>query len=295
MPLDAKVAMTKRRIEEWYDHWDGDVYLSYSGGKDSTVLLDIIRSMADVDDIPAVFCDTGLEYPEVRRHAIDRADVVLRPRMTFREVIGRYGYPFPSKEQALYIDQYRHTKSEKLRDYRWNGWPPNGNFAISKKWRFLANGEYEVSSRCCDVMKKEPFKRFERDREMMPIIATMATESKLRQQEYMQHGCNAFELKRPKSTPMGFWTEQDVLRYIMEHDVEIPSVYGDIVQADLLGYDLRLTGCQRTGCMFCMFGLHLEGHPNRFERMRETHPRQYEYCIDKLGIGKFLDYVGISY
>lgn len=218
LPLDLKIRLTQSRIREWYSRWQGDVYVSYSGGKDSTVLLDLVRNCPGVYDVPAVFCDTGLEYPEVRELALKNADVVLKPKMNFKQVIEKYGYPFPSKEQALYIRQYRHTKSEKLRDLRWNGYPPNGNFAISKKWRFLCEAPFEVSEKCCDVMKKSPFHKYEKESGFKPFIATMAVESRLRTQEYLQHGCNAFDIKRAKSTPMGFWTEQDVLEYLAERE-----------------------------------------------------------------------------
>ena len=58
---------------------------------------------------------------------------------------------------------------------------------------------------------------------------------------------------------------------------------------------LTTTGAKRTGCMFCMFGVHLEKEPNRFQRMALTHPKQYEFCIHKLGCGKVLDFLGVPY
>lgn len=61
LPLDVKIEKTKRRIKEWYDYWDGQVYVSFSGGKDSTVLLDLVRNVCGYTDVPAVFVDTGLE------------------------------------------------------------------------------------------------------------------------------------------------------------------------------------------------------------------------------------------
>ena len=92
---------------------------------------------------------------------------------------------------------------------------------------------------------------------------------------------------------MSFWTEQDVLQYIKENDLPIASVYGEVVhevEPDQLrledfgvencGRDkLATTGCDRTGCIFCAFGCHLEKGESRFERLKKTHPRQYEYCI----------------
>lgn len=287
--------MSKIRIKEWYNYWGGDVYLSFSGGKDSTVLLHIIREICHLKDVPAVFCDTGLEYPEVREFALAHADVVLKPKMTFKQVLEKHGYPVASKEQAQYIRQYRHTKSAKLREYRWYGHPPNGSFSISDRWKCLVNAPFEVSEKCCDVMKKNPFKRYEKESGRKPYIAVMAEESKLRRQEYEQHGCNAFRLSRPKSSPLGFWTEQDILLYLKRTGIEYASCYGEIVSKDMLGLRLETTGCDRTGCMFCMFGVHLEKHPNRFERMKETHPKLYDYCINKLGIGRVLDFINVSY
>lgn len=290
LPLEAKVVFTQERVKAWYLHYHGDVYIAYSGGKDSTVLMDIVKGM--FPDVPAVFCDTGLEYPEVRELALRKADVVLKPKMTFKQVIEEYGYPFPTKEQAQFIFEYRHTKSEKLRELRWNGVSKKRSYAISKRWRFLADAPFEVSGKCCDVMKKAPFHKFERERGLRPILATMADESSLRKQEYMRNGCNAFDIKRAKSTPIAFWTEQDVLGYLKESGIEYAPCYGEISEVD---GRLLMTGVERTGCMFCLFGIHFDKEPNRFQRMQANYPKQYEYCIDKLGIGKVLDYVGIPY
>lgn len=108
LPLDEKIEITKDRIEDWYMQFSGNVYVSFSGGKDSTVLLHLVREM--FPDVPAVFCDTGLEYPEVRQHVHETKNVViLRPKMTFPEVIKTYGYPMVSKEVAEAIYYARRT------------------------------------------------------------------------------------------------------------------------------------------------------------------------------------------
>ena len=98
LPLDIKVAKTKLRIKEWVDTFGLDgVYVSFSGGKDSTVLLTIAREL--YPDIKAVFVDTGLEYPEIRDFVKTWDNVEwLKPKMTFKQVINKYGYPFISKE-----------------------------------------------------------------------------------------------------------------------------------------------------------------------------------------------------
>ena len=139
--------------------------------------------------------------------------------------------------------------------------------------------------------------------------------------------CNAFDKSVPSSHPLSFWTEQDILHYIKKYDVPYCSVYGDIQVKRHPGADrdqmnlidflecyepedvLETTGVDRTGCIFCMFGCHLEKDPNRFQRLKETHHRQYNYCInggemvdgkwqpskDGLGLGKELDYIGVKY
>ena len=91
LPLEAKIAMTLRRIREWYEYWDGNVYVSFSGGKDSTVLLHLVRQY--YPDVPAVFSDTGLEFPEIREFVKTVPNVTwLRPALTFKKVIEKHGY-----------------------------------------------------------------------------------------------------------------------------------------------------------------------------------------------------------
>lgn len=332
LPLDIKIRMTKERIEQWYEHWDGMVYVSFSGGKDSTVLKHIVDSM--YDDVPAVFVNTGLEYPEIQKFAMAQKNVVtVRPEMRFDEVIKKYGYPVVSKEVAQTVWEAKKNVETGKYIYRikkLNGelLDKNGKYSSYNipKWRFLLDAPYNISHKCCDIMKKRPAKTYEKKTGRKAIIGTLASESTLRKTQWVRYGCNAFESKRPTSQPLSFWTEQDILHYIKQFDVPYCSVYGEIVPVDdgeqfegqlttfdvLNDYDgtlLKTTGCDRTGCIFCMFGCHLEKEPNRFQRLKETHPRQYEYCIgggemvdgkwqpskEGLGLGKVLDYINVKY
>ena len=291
LPLDAKIVFTQSRIREWYSHFHGDVYMSYSGGKDSTVLLDIVKGM--YPDVPAVFCDTGLEYPEVRELALRKSDVVLRPQMTFKQVVEKYGYPVPSKEQAQFIREARTTKSDKLRHLRIHGKGDGSNFGrVSKKWMPLLNAPFMVSEQCCAVMKKRPFTRYVKETGRAAITGVMASESQIREKKYLQHGCNAFDGKDPKSSPLAIWRESDVLQYIHDNNIEYAACYGDIVKTS---DGWKTTKENRTGCMFCMFGIQFDKEPNRFQRMQRDYPKQYDYCINRLGIGAVLDYIGIPY
>ena len=162
-----------------------------------------------------------------------------------------------------------------------------------EKYKFMLDAPFEISNKCCNVMKKTPAHDYYKKTSRVPITAQMAEESRLREQKWLQNGCNGFNLKIPTSNPMAFWTEQDILEYIVKYDIEICSVYGDIVedsrdqiegQMHLSDYGLaekgkcyyKCTGCKRTGCMLCGFGCHLEKSPNRFEMLKQTHPKMYE-------------------
>ena len=100
LPLDIKIRMTINRIKGWIDEYGEEgVYISFSGGKDSTVLMDIVRNEMDLKNIPAVFVDVPTQYPELRDFAKTWNDVeILRPKISFMEVCEKYGFPLISKE-----------------------------------------------------------------------------------------------------------------------------------------------------------------------------------------------------
>ena len=155
--------------------------------------------------------------------------------------------------------------------------------------------------------ERKPSKDFEKQSGKKSIIGTMTEESALRQSSWLRLGCNGFDSKFPKSTPMAFWTEQDVLHYLQRYEIPYCSVYGEILNKsefagqlsiDEIPTDLMMSKCDRTGCMFCMFGINHDTEPNRFQRMKHTHPKQYDYCIREengMGLGKVLDFINVKY
>ena len=292
MPLKDKIRFTQRRVNEWIDHFGvNGCYVSFSGGKDSTVLLHIIREL--YPDIEAVFVDTGLEYPEIRKFVKTFENVtILRPKMRFDKVIETYGYPIVSKEVSECIDQARkYLKDNRHYKYRMDKLNGTKSSHNCPQWKFLLDAPFKISNKCCNVMKKMPVHNFYHKTGKTPFIATMAEESSLRQSQYLRQGCNGFKNKIPTSTPIAFWTEQDVLQYIYENNLPIASVYGEVIKGD----KYYTTGCERTGCMFCGYGCHLDKYPNRFQRLAETHPKQYDYIINTLGMGKVLDFINVEY
>lgn len=339
LPLEAKIRMTQQRIRQWYDHWEGEVYVSFSGGKDSTVLKHIVDNTSGVYDVPAVFVNTGLEYPEIQKFVKEVKEgkwdcfntnvEILRPEMRFDDVVKTHGYPVISKRVANAVEGARRNPNGIKMKQMLGTWETNGKLSMYNygNHKHLLDADFKISEKCCSVMKKKPLKKYQKESGRKPMIATMACESENRRMNWIKYGCNAFESKNPTSTPMSFWTEQDILHYIKKFNVPYCPVYGDIRvkptadaeegQINVIDYlgcyepedTLETTGCNRTGCIFCMFGCHLEKEPNRFQRLKETHPRQYEYCIgggevvdgkwqpskEGLGLAKVLDYIGVKY
>ena len=277
LPLEAKVNFARSRIIDWYERNSGDVYISFSGGKESTVLLHLVRSI--YPNVPAVFANTGLEYPEIVEFVSTIENVItIRPKMSFKSVIETYGYPVISKEQAQYIGEYQTTKSADLKFTRKYG-NSSGRGKISNKWFFMTTAPFKISHKCCDKLKKEPFKIYEKATKQTPYIGTMACDSGLRFQSYIKYGCNTFKTVRASSRPLSVWLEEDIWEYIKQHNLPYCSVYDK--------------GIERTGCIFCLFGIGLTKQ-NAISYLKVYHPNLYEYCMSQLGMREVLDFMQIK-
>lgn len=292
-PLSIKISKTQFRIREFYEYFNGEVYVAFSGGNDSLVMLHIIRSM--YPDVKAVFVDTGVEFPEVRKFVKTFDNVIfLKPQKNFSQIITDYGYPIISKDVSNSIRLARKNIIEGKDTYRvrqFDGSQKGSRFDKSK-WKFLLDAPFKISEQCCDELKKKPFKKFEKETGLKGYIGVLASEGGVRLQGYLKTGCNNYRFGNSK--PLGFWTHQDILQYIKIYNLNMCPVYGDLI-FDEARNKLVVTGEPRTGCMGCMFGCHLEKSPNRFERMKISHPHIYNYFIEKLNFKSVLDYINIKY
>lgn len=296
LSLDTKILWAKQRIREWHSHYCGKVYVSFSGGKDSTVLLDIVWE--EFPDVPAIFSDTGLEFPEIRDFVKTFGDKVrwLKPKMQFKDVIDKYGYPVISKQVAKAVKDIKRNPKSALAKLRLTGITSTGRTAkqyqIAKKWMYLLKAPFMIGDECCQVMKKSPFARYEKEMGSKPITGSMAIESQLRERSYLARGCNMFDNKRPISNPLSIWTEQDIFEYIIRKNLPYCSIYGEIKKSRHQWY---CTGMKRTGCAFCLFGLAYEQKAygvNKFQIMYTTHPHLWKYCMEELGIKEVMNFLG---
>lgn len=290
MPLDDKIAYSLVVIQRWYDHWDGKVFVAFSGGKDSTILLHLVRTL--FPDVKGVFSNTGLEYPEIMAFAKSHDNVdVVAPVKKFNKVLEQDGFPITNKKQAGLIGKMqnptkRNFASRRLALIGYATSKEEWNMAskISKKWLHLAFSDIKVTNSCCDYLKKDPMLAWKQLNPLFkPFVGMMFGEGNSRDLALKVRSCNVFDNKDPTSIPLKFWTDKDVYEYADRFGVEICSVYKD--------YDL-----DRTGCTFCAYGAEQEDPDNnRFTKLRESHPKQFDYFINKLGMSKALDYAGINY
>ena len=289
LPLDEKIAIAQKAIREFVEHFGVDgIYISFSGGKDSTVLIHLCRQL--YPDLVGLYSDTGLEFPEIRDfvQTFDNITIVT-PKMHHREMLKKCGYPVVSKEQAEWIYRIRSGTSSGAIQKAFYGMNLDGTptrFKLSEQWKYLLNAPFNIGSGCCKEMKLKPIAEYVKKTGRVPIMGTTASESALRAQKFMQYGFYNLEGKKAQCTPMSIWTDDDVWEYIHRFNLPYCKIYD-------MGYD-------RTGCVFCMFGAHLDKEPNRFQKLQRTHPDLWRYCMKPyddggLGLREVLEFMGIPY
>lgn len=266
-----------RTIEQFYEQFDGEVYIS-RGGVDSAVVSWLAQQSIYKDNIENVTI-ASVEPPENTKFNLEQGVKLLKSGGTM-QVIQEWGYPLVSKDVAMKISRYTRSKLDWAKDRRLNGYIGNNgkwikDSVIPKKYQFLIYAPFELSERCCDKTKKKPLKQYEKETKKYPITGEMASESLLRQREYLKHGCIMNDKKRPKCTPIGFWTSNDIKKAILKYSIPYPKeIYGDIVEVEGV---LMFTKEQRTGCTICAFGMIQDEH--RFERLAASKPWQYNYMM----------------
>ncbi|WP_243099086.1 phosphoadenosine phosphosulfate reductase family protein [Clostridium sp. AF22-10] len=316
LSLEEKINVSITRIMEWYKYFSNRCYVSFSGGKDSTVLAYLTAKVCVLFDCKLIlwFSDTGLEFPEVREHVktfekwlksqfpkLDVETIITFPqdkngkRILFKDVILNEGYPILSKKISRQIRDVKKLGQNCWAARCFDG-RETGMYDL-RKWKFVIDAPFKISNKCCDIMKKNPAHQFEKDTGLFPIIGTMTCESNQRKTEWLHNGCNAFDTKNPSSKPISFWTEQNILEMIIKYNIPYPSVYGEIKTDDQGEY--YVTGYNRTGCIFCAYGCHLEKEPNRFQMLKQSHLKIWEYCMKPvtnggLGMREVLKYINVE-
>lgn len=267
--LEQKIDHSLGVIDQFYNRLNGQVYVSFSGGKDSTVLLWLARKI--FPDIKAVFCNTGNEYPDIVKFVRDMKNrgenvEIIYPKMKPKEVIDKYGFPLISKEKARQVWYCKKNPDGKVAKRAIESESRYTRLPLCYRW--LLNEPYDVSSFCCDVLKKEPLHEYMVENKQYPIIGTMACESMQRELSYKKTQCNTFnnrDKRKQKSRPLSIWLEQDVWDCINKYKIPISEIY--------------YKGVRRTGCMFCGFGAQFEDD-TRFQVCYDLYPKWYKQFMN---------------
>lgn len=267
--LDQKIDHSLGVIDQFISRLNGQVYVGFSGGKDSTVLLDLCRIIKP--DIKAVFCNTGNEYPDIVRFVRELMNTdgynieIIYPKLKPREVFEKYGFPLVSKDVSERIYAIKHYKNS-IKAKVALGIEKSSWALLPKKWLFLYEEQFDINNECCKKLKKEPFHRYEKDNNVYPILGIMASESAMRQTMYLNQGsCNSFDNKRIKSLPLSIWLEEDIWAYIKERNLKIADIY--------------YKGAKRTGCMFCGYGCQFK-NDNRLNLCYKLYPKLYNHFMN---------------
>lgn len=233
-----------------------DYYLAYSGGRDSHFLLWFIREYLHETRIPAVFCNTGMEIPEIRERALANYDVVLKPAMKHFEIKEKYGIPLNTKQSDTWVYEYQHRKEQGIRDEDMPGWikcyamrevgaikwsKESGHLpmtAVNKKTsKAMMEGRlHKVSNLCCKYLKKKPARMYEKENGIKPIIGLMGGESFSRSQIK-----SCFTVDK-KFYPLWDLTDDLQRKIEQEFNIPVPRIY----------YFKNQTGC--AGCPYGQHG-----------------------------------------
>ena len=240
---------------------------------------------------------------------------LLKPYKSKVEVIREFGYPILSKEIAAKIELLQNP-SEKNKTVRhaiitgetgeYGGNRKNSRMKMSQKWLEKFGGyenenegvnyqipDFKVSSKCCYYLKEKPADDWAKEHNSFPYLGLMASEGGRRQKSLMLNGCNYYGKTTTRSAPFAIFSRQDILRLALDLNVPVPEIYGTI-ERDENG-QLYTTKAQRTGCSMCGFGIQLEKRPHRFDRLRETNPKEWHFWMYDMGWGHVLDYIGVKW
>ena len=265
--LHQKIDHSLGVIEQFSSHFDGNVFVAFSGGKDSVVMLSLVEMI--IPNVQCVFVQTGCEMPDVVRFVCEMQAThnirMIRPRKTMKQIFRKSGFPLVSKEVSHDIENCRKNPyGISARKKLWLGNPNH----IPLKFMYLLNEPYNVSDRCCYHLKKAPVHKYIHDTNTYPFVGILASESHMRSSTYLRRGgCNSFEQNvraYPTSWPLAIWTDDDVWAYIRDRGLALPEVYAK--------------GANRTGCMGCGFGVHLGS--TALDTLRQLYPRWYDTIMN---------------
>lgn len=312
-----------RYLEKYYENesneWNKEVIIAFSGGKDSTVLLDLVLKVhkkikSNIYIVPTYAYE--ITFPETLLFIKQKIDLIRKtndkvkelvfqkPKLPWNQILKEKGYPIFSKQTSVLLNRIKRVKSKNGLT-KWIFKIDTSKFGLSKERLFLLDDnmkefpknihdeyfsgihekDYIYSEKCCDYIKggikhtKKPC-----------FVGTMASESGLRKNSWINFGCNIISKNKMISRPLSIWNSNDIWKYVYKNknEITINPKYGFDNNAINWEYSIKKLKYQRLGCISCPYGAHLEKENNRFETLLKESPELYNAQVIKTGMYKIL-------
>lgn len=268
--LFDRINIIKDTIEKFGEE---NFYISFSGGKDSTVVHYLVDLAIPQNKIPRVYINTGIEYIDVVRFVErmakeDNRIVIIKNKTNIRKTLDEKGYPFKSKEHSKRVKEYQkygmsRTSYRYLHGLRPDGTPGTFKCPECLKYQFESDFKMPVSEKCCDILKKENFNRYRKESgKEISILGVRRAEGGLRR---MQTGCVLFDKKgllksfKPLNPVSNEWIDWFVDKY----KIKLCRLY------------YPPFSFKRTGCKGCPFSINLQ---EQLEIMEKYLPSERKQC-----------------
>lgn len=262
--------------------------VSYSGGRDSTVLSHFIVERMGIKDIPHVMSNTRMEYPETIKqvknwYARMRAQGVechtcfpdKRPKQLWSEI----GVPLWSKSLAYKYRKFAKSKSDKI--------PKHVPDSLHDSFRRAKELNLKITDKCCQVLKKDPMAKWDKEHGVGGhLMGVRCAESRSRRLAWIMKGSLYRAVTHGNmwvANPLAYWTQEDIEAWLSEHNLEV------------LRPDTPTGG---SGCVTCMFSCHVrakEGTKNTMQDLKTRNPKIYKAALDEWGYREVLDAMGVPY
>lgn len=293
-----KIFWAKKRIKEFIKACEEDhvpeITISFSGGKDSTVLLDLVLKVHSEikSKIPLVpvyatevtFPSTYKYIKETVRHyqkqyPLLKNEYIAMPKKTWNEILSEHGYPIFSKQVSTLINRVKKNKTQNSLTKWFFGIDrkktSTSRYMLARNRLFLLDdnmlNNWDQLIRKDKEMKayfkkyNDPYFFSEKCCDFIKgnlkhdnrpsFIGTMAQESELRKKSWINDGCNIYSSKKKKSRPLSIWSENDIWQYLKENKIKVNEAYNFDINKDLDKQNLRFT---RLGCCSCPYGSYIE-------------------------------------
>lgn len=311
MPYEFKKNYAYKKAWEFFDECNKrglNCHVSV-GGLDSITLFIFLKKIGI--DVPGISVSV-LEDKSIQKVHDQLGIIKLKPYKSKVEVINEFGFPVISKEVASKIELLQNPSPDNAtvrhaimtgETGEYGGYRKDTRMKLPQRWLELFGGPenenegvnyktapFKVSAKCCYYLKEKPCDDWAKEHNSVPYLGLMASEGGRREKSLMINGCNYFGKSTIRSAPFAIFYRQDILKLALELDVPVPEIYGEIKKKP--NGTLYTTKAQRTGCSMCGFGIHMEKRPHRFDMLRQSNPKEWEFwmyrCATDLGTGRSL-------